>query len=984
MLVIKLYAWENSFMKKILDVRELELKTLKKVGYLSSVFSFIWSSTPFLVSFLSFTMYSIIETEPLTSTKIFVSLSLFNLLQFPLSVLPSVITSLVEASVSVNRLRNFLLNEELDRDAVVHDSTINGPDSLGLKVERVTVKNGSFRWSKNSESPDLKNISFSVSDRTLLSICGRVGAGKSSILSALLGEMYKDHGEVFVHGSVAYVPQTAWIMNQTVRENILFGKKFDAAYYEQTIAACGLQQDLEMLPAGDLTEIGERGINLSGGQKQRISLARAVYARTDIYLLDDPLSAVDAHVGAHIFEKVLGPRGLLKDKCRIFVTHAIQFIPQSDLILNLSNGSIDEIGTYDELMSWESNTKTLLREYGKRKEEDKESIDIEDENEPHSKQSSAKKPDTAPAAANGQVKEGKLMTKEESAKGAVAWDVYISYGQACGVITVIIYLIFATMSQMLSVGQNLYLADWASSNDNKKRDEVDENVFQRLTVYGILGLVSIRSARITHEAMLKTVLHAPQSFFDVTPLGRILNRFSKDQYAVDEVLPRTFQMFFRTLFNVISVLFVNAIATPLFLVFTLPLGFLYHHFQRYYLATSRELKRLDSTTRSPIYAHFSETLGGVVTIRAYRMDARFMQANDEKVDYNQKAYYASISSNRWLAVRLEFIGSLIVFGSAFFAVLTIYFYGTIPASVVGLMLTYSLNVTQTLNWWVRQSCEIETNIVSVERIKEYSELPTEAAEYTSYPLPDQWPDKGIIKFDSYSTKYRAELDLVLRQISFETKAGEKIGIVGRTGAGKSSLTLSLFRMIEPTDGSILIDGEDITKIGLQDLRSRITIIPQDPVLFAGTVRSNLDPFTQYDDEAVWKSLESANLKDKIMEMDGKLEAVVVQGGENFSVGQRQLVCLARALLRKSKILVLDEATAAIDVETDDIIQKVIRREFSDCTTLTIAHRINTVIDCDRILVLDKGQVAEFDSPEKLLADKRSIFYGLASEAGLLL
>ncbi|KAJ1562778.1 hypothetical protein HK096_003457 [Nowakowskiella sp. JEL0078] len=941
--VIKLYAWEQSFLSKIYSVRKLELDTLKRIGYVSAISSFTWAATPFFVSFLSFAVYSVIGNEPLTSAKIFVALSLFNLLQFPLSAFPSTITSLAEASVSILR--------ELDRKSVNYEAIPTQIDGThAMKLERVSVHDASFSWTKDLETEILKNINFKVHDRTLLSICGRVGSGKSSVLSALLGEMYKIKGNVSVRGSVAFVPQTAWIMNQTVRENILFGKRFDSAFYEQTISACGLQPDLEVLPAGDLTEIGERGINLSGGQKQRISLARAVYSRADIYLLDDPLSAVDAHVGAHIFEKVLGPKGLLKDKCRILVTHAIQFIPQSDLILNLVEGEICELGTFEELMLQDSCTKNLLREYGKRKE------NISNESLPdlntavESIQNAIVKVEiktTSNTDIPKKIKSGNIISKEESAKGAVSWDVYIAYGKSCGVFMVAAYLCIAVFTQLLSVFQNLYLSNWASENDHADEAEKSNDV-KKLLVYVIFVWVfcAIRSAKYLHEGMLNTIIRAPQSFFDTTPLGRILNRFAKDQSAIDEILPRIFQQFFRTILGVFSVL-------------------------------------LDSTSRSPIYANFSETLGGVASIRAYKQESRFVQTNEEKVDSNQQAYYASISSNRWLAVRLELIGSIIVFASAFFAVMTIYIYGSIDASLVGLMLIYSLNVTQTLNWCVRQSCEIETNIVSVERVIEYSEVQTEAPAYCpEIKLPDSWPSSGAVSFKNYSTKYRSELDLVLKNVSFDVRPGEKIGIVGRTGAGKSSLTLALFRMIEPTEGKIVIDGFDVTSLGLFDLRSRLTIIPQDPVLFAGTIRSNLDPFDKYDDAALWEALESSSLKDKIMSKEKKLEEPVFQGGENYSVGQRQLICLARDILKKNKILLLDEATAAIDVETDEIIQKAIRREFSDCTTLTIAHRINTVMDCDRILVLEKGNIVEFDRPAVLLENKLSIFYGLAKEAGM--
>ncbi|KAJ3280788.1 hypothetical protein HDU79_011375 [Rhizoclosmatium sp. JEL0117] len=1016
--VIKLYAWEMPFLKRVNAVRELELGTLIRMGYLSAGSSFTWVCTPLMVSFVSFAVYSAISDEPLTSTKVFVSMSLFNLLQFPLAMFPSVITAIIDASVSFNRLYTFLMNEELDEDAVIYeDEPVFPPAPDAPAINRVTIREGTFRWSKESPNPILQNINLVAKDATLVSIVGVVGSGKSSLLSAILGEMYKSTGSVRICGKVAYVPQTPWIMNATLRENIVFGSDYDAKYYERVIAACGLGPDLEVLPGGDMTEIGERGINLSGGQKQRINLARAVYARADVYLLDDTLSAVDAHVGRHIFNQVIGPKGLLAKKTRIFVTHSIHVVHESDFVALMQGGEIVESGKYKTLMSKGAKFSALMKDYGKRKEESSSAAGSTDALvKSPSDALKASGPGTVPmsvtetpcepaviaaAKMKKELSRTALTVKEESAKGSVSWKVYAAYAQSCGVGSILLFLCNAVFSQFLSIAQNLYLADWADSND-RKRDMVlrglvsaenveKEDVFTRLVVYGGIGLLyaasfvvqsifvwiycGIRSARILHNSMLENIVRLPQSYFDTTPLGRILNRFSKDVYTVDEVLPRVFQGYTRTLFTVLAVLVINTIGNWMYALFVIPLSLLYIYFQRYYLSTSRELKRLDSTSRSPIYAHFQETLAGVGTIRAYSQCPRFITTNEYRVDYNMKAYYPSVSSNRWLAVRLEFIGSLIVFGSAMFAVVSIAVNGYVSASLVGLALTYSLNVTQSLNWLVRQSCEIETNIVSVERMKEYIEIPQEAP----YLIPRQappatWPENGVIEFRDYEARYREGLELVLRQLSFHVNANEKIGIVGRTGAGKSSLTLALFRIMEPANGTIVLDGVDITKIGLYDLRSKLTIIPQDPFVFQGTVRENLDPFGTATDGELWDALAAANMKTVVAELDGKLEAQLLQGGENLSVGQRQLLCLARAVLRKSRVMVLDEATAAIDYETDNIIQKTIRDLAKHSTVITIAHRI---------LVLDHGKVAELDTPQNLLKNKKSKFFALAKEAGLV-
>ncbi|KAK9767152.1 hypothetical protein K7432_003275 [Basidiobolus ranarum] len=1034
--VIKLYAWEKSFLNRIFHVRnDLEIETLKKYGYTSAMQNFFTICVPFLVTLSTFGLYTLVgDNDPLTPELVFVSLSLFNLLQFPLTMLPHVISALVEASVAFGRLYKFLSSEELDNEAVqrlsysrdtrlgtVDEDSANLDDEQARRKPMIQIRHGTFRWEKDSPAATLSNVDLSCKKGELLAIVGRVGSGKSSLVSALLGEMDKSPASnILVRGKVAYAPQQPWIMNATVKENILFGHRYDEKFYQDTIKACALVSDLEMLPGGDLTEIGEKGINLSGGQKARISLARAVYSRADVYLLDDPLSAVDAHVGRHIFDHVVGPKGLLRTKARIFVTHAISYIKDANQVIMLRDGQIIEKGGFRELMDKRSELYNLISDFARDQsmedtpEQDPELIvgslnsakSLEaymDGGKSHIRRMSTKdsaytlrRASVISENDDDEITQGKngIMTVEESAKGSVSWDVYKEYAKSCSPVVVGVYLCLLVGVNLFQVSSNLWLKWWTSQDVNS---EASVGVWGFLIVYSGLGVASstftflqsivlwvfcaVRSARVTHTNMLLSVMRSPMSFFDTTPLGRILNRFSKDQYTIDEVLPRSFQGYFRTFLNVIAVMCVISFSTPSFLIIVIPIMALYVIIQRFYLNTSRELKRLDSTSRSPTYAHFQETIGGVSTIRAYGQEKRFIRENEFRLDKNQMAYYPSLSLNRWLAVRLEFLGSIIIFAASILAVISVLTDGHIDAGMVGLSITYALNVTQSLNWCIRQYCEIETNIVSMERIKEYSELPSEAPEINEATRPSPtWPEQGQIEFKDLALRYRAGLDLVLKGISFTVNPHEKIGIVGRTGAGKSSLTLSLFRLVEPASGSIVIDGVDITKIGLYDLRSRLTIIPQDPFLFAGTVRENLDPFGNHEDMEIWNVLSQSHLKDHVSSLEGKLNATVLQGGENFSVGQRQLICLARALLRRTSVLVLDEATAAIDVETDRLIQETIRREFVHCSVLTIAHRINTVLDSDRVLVLDQGKIVEFDSPKTLLDDQTSKFYGLAKEA----
>ncbi|XP_064537333.1 multidrug resistance-associated protein 1 isoform X2 [Drosophila montana] len=1024
--VLKLYAWEPSFEKQVLDIRDKEIATLRATAYLNASTSFLWSCAPFLVSLVTFATYVLIdENNVLDAKKTFVSLSLFNILRFPLTMLPMLITNLVQTQVSVQRINKFLNSEELDPNNVQHDSS---------KPHPMSIENGHFSWGDEDETT-LKNINMQVPKNNLVAIVGTVGSGKSSVIQALLGEMEKISGTVNTVGKMAYVPQQAWIQNATVRDNILFGKPYDRKRYNKVIDACALRTDIEILSAGDLTEIGEKGINLSGGQKQRISLARAVYHDADLYLLDDPLSAVDAHVGKHIFEEVIGPKGMLAKKTRVLVTHGITFLPQTDKIYVMKMGEISENGTYAELLKNRGAFADFLMQHLQEGEEEEEelnqikrqlsqtdpalvapfekaillarteslsdsiSVTSADSLMGGSLRRRAKRQNSYDSNASAaslkkkQEVEGKLIETEKSQTGGVDFAVYKHYIKSVGIFLSIATLVLNFVFQAFQIGSNLWLTQW--SNDKAvEHDTGLRNMY--LGVYGAFGfgqgiasffadlgiqLGGLHAAQVLHSLLLLRMLRVPMWFYDTTPVGRIMSRFSKDIETVDQKIVEVMTDCLWCAFEVLATIVVISISTPIFLAVIVPIAFIYYFAQRFYVATSRQLMRLESVSRSPIYSHFGETVTGASTIRAYTVQDRFIDESDNKVDKNQVCKYPSLIANRWLAVRLEMVGNLIILFASLFAVLG----GQTNPGLVGLSVSYALQVTQTLNWLVRMSSDIETNIVSVERIKEYGETKQEAAWELDEDKkkPKNWPEDGRVEFKDFQVRYREGLELVLRGVSFNINGGEKVGIVGRTGAGKSSLTLALFRIIESAGGKILIDGIDIATMGLHMLRSRLTIIPQDPVLFSGSLRSNLDPFEVKTDDELWKALELSHLKAFAKSLTAGLNHEISEGGENLSVGQRQLVCLARALLRKTKVLVLDEATAAVDLETDDLIQKTIRSEFRECTVLTIAHRLNTILDSDKVIVLDKGQITEFAAPNALLADPKSAFYSMAKDANLV-
>lgn len=1040
---LKLYGWEIPFTEKLNKVRnDMELKNLKDIGIFMGLINFLWSSTPYFVSCSTFAIYVLTNKKPLTTDMVFPALNLFNLLTFPLAVFPMVISSMIEASVAINRLTSFFVMDEIQPDAVIH---LENASVIG--EESVSISNGTFLWQrKPTYKIALSDVNFTAHKGELSCIVGKVGTGKSAFLQAILGDLHKSEGLVTIKGHIAYVAQVPWIINATVKDNILFGAKYDPEFYQRTIEACALTDDLLILPDGDSTVVGEKGISLSGGQKARLSLARAVYARADVYLLDDVLSAVDEHVGAHIIAKVIGENGLLSTKTRILCTNSITVLSHADSVTMISDGRIVESGTADAVLKAKGGIYNLMKEFGKKNhvqsnsssnnsgfssgadtpvpgsslhESDNESyssdnpISITEHSDDAStlnrtrfegkRRESTSTLRRASMASfthnnfddeehNGRTK----LKKEHLEQGKVKWYVYKQYMEACNPVAVFFFFVFMILASTLSVSSGFWLKHW--SENNTKNGE-NKNVSQFLGVYFaicvstslcsviytlimLLGC-SIQAAKTLHNKMLTSVIRSPMSFFETTPLGRIINRFSNDIYRIDQLLARVFSQFFSNTVNVTLTLIVITYNTPPFILIIAPLGVLYVMYQRYYLRTSRELKRLDSVSKSPIYAHFQETLGGISTIRAYGQQDRFRFINEYSMDLNLRAYFPSVSANRWLAVRLEFLGSLIILCASGLSIAMIGT-GHVTAGTIGLAMSYALQITQSLNWIVRMTVEVETNIVSVERVLEYSTLPSEAsAIIEGHRPPATWPEQGEVEFKHYSTRYRPELDLILKDINLKFLPQEKIGIVGRTGAGKSSLTLALFRIIEPAEGHITIDGINTSDIGLADLRHRLSIIPQDSQAFEGTLRENLDPNGEYDDTELWRALELAHLRDHVQKnMEGGLDAKILELGSNLSIGQRQLLSLSRALLVRSKILVLDEATASIDVETDQHLQRTIREEFKDRTIITIAHRLNTIIDSDKIVVLSEGRVIEFASPSELLKDKESAFYSLAKQGGL--
>ncbi|KAF9566632.1 hypothetical protein EC968_003681 [Mortierella alpina] len=1087
--VIKFYGWEEAFLRKLEDLRSKELQYVRTLLIARSGIAAVNLTVPVLAATLTFVAYSLAGNS-LDAAIVFSSLSLFNIMRMPLMIFPQVVSAVVDATVSLRRIEDLLLAEELE------DLPAVNPDAEFA----LSVTNGSFHWdtslkaltmeelqnrekaerkhsankkeqkkerklkekaekkeirrlakarnipemkaqkiyresketSESSEtlsiqekmlsklqerdpSPDtqsilssaadaddennnqtgsirsedrdkdkntfgLKNIDLKIPRGQLVAIVGAVGSGKSSLLNALVGEMRRTSGSMEFGGTIGYCPQSAWIQNATVKDNILFGLPLDEARYRKVIKDCALERDIQILPDGDQTEIGERGINLSGGQKQRVNIARAVYFDADLVLLDDPLSAVDAHVGKYLFKNCI--LGALQGKTRVLVTHQLHVLPQVDYIICMKDGEIVERGTFQELMENQGEFSLLMKAHGGIEEIDNESEEPLDD--PSLNPSIAEAEKTLETGSTEEKKEGAdqkkdeltskakgLMSQEERATGAVDGTIYKSYVKAAGG-TYLIPLMIAllVMTQIAKVG--FYMGIYAAWG-------LAQGVFQFITGF-YFSLAGARAAKVLHQNALKNIFRAPSSFFDTTPLGRIINRFSKDVDATDNLLSESYRMFTGTAAIVLSTFILISVIFPYFLIPLVPMLLFYYFAAIYYRSSSRELKRLDSILRSSLYAHFSETLSGLATIRAYREQERFMGRNAYFIDLENRPYFMSFSIQRWLGVRLETIANTLVFCTSLLGVFARF---NIDPSIIGLVLSYSMSVTGTFNWCVRQYAEVENNMNAVERLHHYAnELTLEADAIIPDNRPaDSWPRTGAISIRNLELRYRPELPSVLHNLSLDIKGGEKIGVVGRTGAGKSSIMMALFRLVEPSQGTMEIDGVDICKIGLFDLRTRLAIIPQDPVLFSGTIRSNLDPFEKCTDQELWEVLERSDLKNYVTSCEGGLDSQVTEFGENLSVGQRQLLCLARAMLTRARVIIMDEATASVDVATDVMLQKAIRVDFAQSTVLTIAHRLNTVIDYTKILVLDHGEVKEFDTPANLLSRPDSLFSSMVDETG---
>ena len=1063
---VKMYSWEDSFAAEIAKFRDKELQCLRRIAYLRGFARAYMTALPTIAAVVTFVVYSYATNRSVTASTLFASLAAFDQLRFPLLFYPMALAQLSQAQVSIGRVASFLGMKEVSEDGYIRDEDNGGKGELLIEnatiywkdpkipISKTDLSDKSMNTSEHTKQSDegevrypkpvISNISLNVAAGELYAVVGRVGSGKSSLCASILNETVLSEGsKITVKGRVAYVAQSSWILNKTVRDNILFGMPYDEEKYNKVIAVCHLAHDLNMLEDGDLTEIGERGINLSGGQKQRISVARAAYADADLIIMDDPLSALDPEVARDLFEDCIV--GFMKGKARILVTNQLQCLPKCDSVIALGNGRVIEQGTYGDLMKAEGEVKRLLKELEDNAKSEQNTNDKGENKEgvvapagPNKETDNAKAitPATLTAKDSGDAKA--LTTKEEREAGAVKSQVYLKYLKAGGgyLLFAVVYLAFI-LSSGVSLLTTIWIALWSADTSYLRHSQGFYLGFYSGTAV-LLGVVTffrsyilatfgVRASKALHKNLLESILRAPMSFYDTTPMGRILSRFSKDMHTIDQELSDFMDFVLFMTLSVVVTMGTITFATPLFGVVLLPLLWFYLKVLNYFRQVSRETKRLESLSRSPVYAQFSETLGGLSTIRAYGEASSFISEFDTKLDASTQAVYCNKTADRWLAVRLELLGAVIAGLAAIFSTQIVISNGQSGigdnsqfASLAGLSLTYAIQVTGLLNWVVRSFAQVEAAMNSCERVFHYTEnIPQEAAATSAqlendhvkrfddnsssnpwtvallsaggkamHPSPE-WPIHGTIKLTNLTMRYRQETPLVLKGLDVTIRGGERIGVVGRTGSGKSSLFLCLMRIVEPElavsgeyHAPLMVDDVDVLRIGLFDLRSKFGIIPQNPVLFSGSIRSNMDPFNEYTDEEIMSALEKCGMKSTVLEMTDGLLAPVAEYGSNLSQGQRQLLCMGRALLKKCRILLLDEATSSVDFETDREIQRTLRQAFQGSTVLTIAHRVDTIMDSDKILVMKDGIAAEFASPEELLRDESSLFSEIVRQGEL--
>ncbi|XP_056648643.1 ATP-binding cassette sub-family C member 4-like [Diorhabda sublineata] len=1142
MQVIKMYAWEKPFEKVIAMARKAEIRIIQRNAYIRALFMTLGMVTTRLALFSTLLTIALTGGD-ITAAKVFVLMSYFNMLSQTLTgIFTRGLTEIAEMFVSLKRLQQFLANEEYKYEQF-NNITLEEVDKTKAAL---TVNNVTAKWNASMSDSTLTDINLEVGRGKFIGIIGPVGSGKSSLLQTLLGELDIVHGDISANGKYSYCSQEPWIFANTIRQNIVFGAEYNKKRYKEVIRVCALEKDLDAFPKRDLTIVGDKGASLSGGQKARITLARAVYRERDIYLLDDPLSAVDIHVSKVLYEDCIN--GFLANKTRILVTHQVHYLKNADKIIILNNGKIEKEGTFDELANSDNLYAQLLTSEPEITDPDKTNQIEYDRQESKQSRKFGPRPDTegdrpkrfeygdqaskpfrkfgprpdtegdrpkrfeygdqaskpfrklgprpdtegdrpnqieydrqvskqsrksrkssivsvisskslvesileesdSDSEEEYQMKRPRMRDmQEESSKGKVLGSLLLQYfrtGANCISVALILilyvsvqgagslvdyFISFWTNIEYIQTLKNQQLLTSTTSIDiaNSTEDIVSTTIMPAasnstanisdpvhlseletimanswfeypewstetcLFIYGGLLLVVIsltlgrsfsfytlamRCSKNLHRSLFKGIINAKMRFFETNPSGRILNRFANDIGSIDDVIPRVLLDGGQMMLQIVGSLVLVSSANPYCIILAVGLAIVSGLLRKVYLKTSKNLKRVEGMLRSPIFTHLNATLQGLTTIRALRAEPILESEFDKIQNYHISAWFMNITAAQAFGLSLNLLSSLFI-TILVFSILTFDEELGLMGGTVGLAISQANTLTNMIQMAMRVTADIANQLLSVERVLEYERLPPEPQPNNPKPLPKNWPDSGKIEFHEMKFKYWETGPIIIKDLTLTINAGQKVGIVGRTGAGKSSLIGALFRLAN-VEGKIIIDGVDTKDVNLMDLRSKISIIPQDPVLFSGTLRYNLDPFNDYPDEKLYRALQEVELKDP-NNIINRLENRVMDRGSNYSVGQRQLICLARAIIRNNKILMLDEATANVDPQTDALIQKTIRTKFDKCTVLTVAHRLNTIMDSDKVLVMVNGKAAEFDHPHILLQDENSLFSKMVNDTG---
>nr|POE64122.1 abc transporter c family member 10 [Quercus suber] len=944
MKVLKLYAWENHFKNVIEYLRKVEYKWLRKVQLEKAYHSLLFWSTPVLVSCATFGACYFLRI-PLHANNVFTFVATFRLVQEPIALFPDVIGVVIQAKVAFARIVKFLEAPELQNSHVQQICNMESVD------HSIFINSAEFSWEENLSKPTLRDLNLEVRLGEKVAVCGEVGSGKSTLLAAILGEVPKIQGTIKVYGKISYVSQTAWIQSGTIQDNILFGSAMDSERYKETLERCSLVKDLELLPFGDLTEIGERGVNLSGGQKQRIQLARALYQDADVFLLDDPFSALDAQTAMSIFNEYV--IGALSKKTVLLVTHQVDFLPEFNSVLLMSDGKILQEATYNQLLASNKEFQDLVNAH--KETAGSERLTVVSSTSRRGTSSREIRNIYVEKELQANEVDG-LIKQEEREIGDTGFKPYKQYlNQNKG----FLYFFIACLSQLIFVVSQILQNSWMAANVDNPR----VSTLRLVRVYLLIGLAPIlcilcrtlstvalglKSSKSLFSQLLDSLFRAPMSFYNSTPLGRILSRVSSDLSIIDLDVPFNLIFSISGAINAYATLVVLAIVTWQDLIITIPMLYLSISLQRYYFASAKELMRINGTTKSLVANHLAESAAGAMTIRAFEKEDLFFKKNLGLIDTNASPFFHCFSANEWLVQWIEIVCAMVLASAALCMVLLPR--RTFSAGFIGMALSYGLSLNMMLVRSIQKQCTVADNIISVERLNQYMHIPSEAPEVIEGNCPTtNWPAVGKVEIQDLQVRYRPNAPLVLCGISCTFEGGQKIGIVGRTGSGKTTLIGALFRLVEPAGGKIIVDGIDISTIGLHDLRSRFGIIPQDPTLFNGTVRFNLDPMSQHSDQEIWEVLGKCQLQEALQANGKGLDSLVTESGSNWSMGQRQLFCLGRAILRRN------------------------------CTVITVAHRIPTVMDCTMVLGISDGKLVEYDEPMKLINKEGSLFGQLVEE-----